>query len=127
MWILDDYSVQVKGKFICLIKPRVEILDLFQLLKEYYSLSTYSVCFFYNFYMIENLSQIIAERVQFERKKLHLSQEKLAERAGIHRTYVGMIERAEKNVTIYSLAKICGAFGITLFEFFNAKEFKDEK
>ena len=37
------------------------------------------------------------KKVRDERVKLGLSQEALAARAGVHRTYIGMIERAEKN------------------------------
>jgi len=38
-----------------------------------------------------------AKRVRTERKKIGLSQEAFAEKVGVHRTYIGMIERAEKN------------------------------
>jgi transcriptional regulator with XRE-family HTH domain len=48
-------------------------------------------------------------RVREERLKLNLSQEKLAERAGLHRTYIGMIERAEKNITLENIEKIAKA------------------
>ena len=40
------------------------------------------------------------DKVREERHKLGLSQEELASRAGVHRTYIGMIERAEKNITL---------------------------
>ena len=40
------------------------------------------------------------EKVREERHKLGLSQEELASRAGVHRTYIGMIERAEKNLKV---------------------------
>jgi transcriptional regulator with XRE-family HTH domain len=49
-------------------------------------------------------------RVRKERIKLDWSQEELAERAGVHRTYIGMIERAEKNATLDS--KIAKALNI---------------
>ena len=39
------------------------------------------------------------QKVREERARLGLSQEELAGRAGVHRTYIGMIERAEKNIT----------------------------
>lgn len=48
-------------------------------------------------------------KVREERKRLSLSQEELAERAGLHRTYIGMIERAEKNVTLLNIEKIAQA------------------
>lgn len=44
--------------------------------------------------------------IRDERKKAGLSQEKLAELADVHRTYIGMIERAEKNITLLNLEKI---------------------
>ena len=49
------------------------------------------------------------EKVREERHKLGLSQEELASRAGVHRTYIGMIERAEKNITLENIEKIAKA------------------
>lgn len=40
---------------------------------------------------------------------LGLSQEELADRAGLHRTYVGAVERAERNITIGSLVRLAKA------------------
>jgi transcriptional regulator with XRE-family HTH domain len=45
-----------------------------------------------------------------------LSQEALAEYAGVHRTYIGMLERAEKNVTIYNIERLANALAIEAFE-----------
>ena len=47
---------------------------------------------------------------------LNISQEELADRAGVHRTYVGMLERAEKNVTVLSLEKIATALNVPIEE-----------
>ncbi len=55
-------------------------------------------------------------KVRKERMKLGLSQEDLAERAGVHRTYIGMIERAEKNATLESIEKIAKALGVNKSE-----------
>jgi len=42
-----------------------------------------------------------------------------AERAKIHRTYVGMIERGEKNITLENINKVVEALGLTLSDFFS--------
>jgi len=51
------------------------------------------------------------QKVREERTRLGLSQEELAGRAGVHRTYIGMIERAEKNITLENIEKIAMALG----------------
>jgi len=53
-------------------------------------------------------------RVRSLRLNQHLSQEKLAEKAGVHRTYIGMIERAEKNITLANIEKIAHALGVQI-------------
>jgi len=58
------------------------------------------------------------KRVREERTKLGLSQEKLASRAGVHRTYIGMIERAEKNITLENIQKVCKALNLRIGNFF---------
>lgn len=57
-------------------------------------------------------------KVQMRCKELKLSQEQLAEEAGLHRTYIGMIERAEKNVTLVNIEKIAKALKISIPELF---------
>ena len=57
-------------------------------------------------------------RVQEIRKAKNLSQEKLAELAGVHRTYIGMIERAEKNITLCNIEKIANALKVSIKELF---------
>lgn len=54
------------------------------------------------------------EKVREERKKKGLSQEQLAEKAGVHRTYVGMIERGEKNITLENIEKISNALRVSI-------------
>jgi transcriptional regulator with XRE-family HTH domain len=55
-------------------------------------------------------------KVKEERQKRGYSQEELASRAGVHRTYIGMIERAEKNITLLNIEKIANALNITIIE-----------
>lgn len=59
------------------------------------------------------------ERVRFLRKERDLSQEEFAEKAGLHRTYIGMIERAEKNITLINIEKIADALEISTSELLN--------
>jgi transcriptional regulator with XRE-family HTH domain len=58
------------------------------------------------------------KKVREERLKRELSQEEFAERAGVHRTYIGMIERAEKNITLTNIEKIALALGIDIYQLF---------
>ena len=58
------------------------------------------------------------QKVREERARLSLSQEELASRAGVHRTYIGMIERAEKNITLENIEKVAKALGLKISEFF---------
>ena len=55
-------------------------------------------------------------KIRKERLSLGLSQEELAARAGVHRTYVGMIERAEKNITLTNIEKIAEALKLSIDE-----------
>lgn len=54
------------------------------------------------------------KRVRQEREKKNISQERLGELANVHRTYIGMIERAEKNITLTNMEKIAKALGSKL-------------
>jgi len=68
--------------------------------------------------MSKTTLQKFGDKVREERHKLGLSQEELASRAGVHRTYIGMIERAEKNITLENIEKVANALKIKLSEFF---------
>ncbi|MEA2065386.1 MAG: helix-turn-helix transcriptional regulator [Patescibacteria group bacterium] len=58
------------------------------------------------------------EKVKEERLKQGISQEELASKAGVHRTYIGMIERAEKNITLGNIEKMAKALKIPTKELF---------
>jgi transcriptional regulator with XRE-family HTH domain len=58
------------------------------------------------------------KKVKSERNKQNISQEELASRADLHRTYIGMIERAERNITLLNIEKIANALGIRINELF---------
>ena len=57
-------------------------------------------------------------KVQTLRKERNLSQEQLADMAGVHRTYIGMIERAEKNITLCNIERIAKALEVNIKDLF---------
>lgn len=69
---------------------------------------------------MKNINIIIkfGERVREIRKEKELSQEELAHKADLHRTYIGMIERAEKNITLLNIEKIASALEVNIKELF---------
>ena len=57
-------------------------------------------------------------KIQALRKERNLSQEQLADMAGVHRTYIGMIERAEKNITLCNIERIAKALEVNIKDLF---------
>lgn len=56
--------------------------------------------------------EVFGQNVRNLRVERGLSQEQLADRVGLHRTYVGMIERAEKNITLCNIEKLAKALNV---------------
>ena len=63
---------------------------------------------------MSDIARILGQRIRKYRTAKGLSQEKLAELAGCHPTYIGQLERGEKNATVESAEKISCALGIPL-------------
>ena len=59
-----------------------------------------------------HIREILALNMRSERIKKGFSQESLAAAAGLHRTYVGSVERCERNVSIDNIEKIAKALGV---------------
>lgn len=64
------------------------------------------------------------ERVRSLRTTRGWSQELLAEEAGLHRNYVGGLERGERNVSLVNIGKLAAAFGVTPSELLKGVEVK---
>lgn len=61
----------------------------------------------------------LGERIKQLRKEAGISQEKLAELAGLDRTYINSVENGKRNISIINMEKICIALEISLSDFFN--------
>lgn len=66
-----------------------------------------------------DILQKFGNKIREIRLERGLSQEELAHQAGLHRTYIGMIERAEKNITLLNIEKIVHALNTNISELFN--------
>jgi len=64
----------------------------------------------------DSLRAILAENIKAFRREKGLSQEELAEHCGLHRTYIGSVERRERNVTLSTLEVLAAALGASVPE-----------
>ena len=60
----------------------------------------------------EELTRILAANVRSLRQAKGVSQEELADISGLHRTYIGAVERRERNVTLSTLEVLASALGV---------------
>jgi transcriptional regulator with XRE-family HTH domain len=60
--------------------------------------------------------QLFAQNLRKIRAKAGLSQEKLAELAGLHRTYIGSVERGERNISIDNMERLAHALSVDIKE-----------
>ena len=61
----------------------------------------------------------VGKRIKQLRNRLGFSQEELAFRSGVHRTYIASLEVGRRNISVVTLEKIVKALEISLSEFFN--------
>ena len=54
----------------------------------------------------------LGKKIRTLRERKNISQEEFGKAVGVHRTYVGMVERGEKNITIFSLRKFADALNV---------------
>lgn len=70
------------------------------------------------------IKEILAENVREYRHINNLSQEQLAEISGLHRTYIGSVERKERNVTLSTLIFLSKALNVSVPDLLTKKESK---
>lgn len=62
--------------------------------------------------MKDEIALAVGARIRHIRKEHGLSQEELADQANLHRTYVGLVERGERNITVANIYKIAQALAV---------------
>ena len=71
-----------------------------------------------------DIKQKVGNRIRELRKNIKLSQEALALKAEVDRTYVTDVENGRRNVSLEILERLIKALNISVAEFFNSKEFR---
>ena len=71
-----------------------------------------------------NIKEKIGQRIRSLRKELNLSQEAIALKAEVDRTYITDVENGRRNVSVEILERIIEALQVSINDFFNDKEFK---
>ena len=65
---------------------------------------------------IQPAKKLFGERLRLAREDLQVSQELLADQAGMHRTYIGQVERGERNISVDNMEKLARAINTPLWE-----------
>lgn len=68
-----------------------------------------------------HLTAVLADNLRDFRQERQLSQESMAELCGLHRTYIGSVERSERNVTLSTLEIFATVLGTTVPELLTSK------
>ncbi|WP_010503540.1 helix-turn-helix domain-containing protein [Paenibacillus elgii] len=71
--------------------------------------------------------KMVGQRIRDLRRQTGLSQEELGEKAGFHFSYIGGVERAEKNITLVNLQKIADALGVPINDLFVYSKYTSNK
>ena len=75
----------------------------------------------------KDIKEILAENIRVYRNINGLSQEQLAEISGLHRTYIGSVERKERNVTLNTLICLAKALNTSVPNLLTKQELKYEQ
>lgn len=75
----------------------------------------------------KKITKILAENIRAFRNKKNISQEELADLCDLHRTYVGSVERGERNVTLSTLETFSAVLGVSVPELLTKRKSRDDK
>jgi transcriptional regulator with XRE-family HTH domain len=73
---------------------------------------------------MENIKQKVGERIKYLRNDKNISQEEMANTAGMARGFISGVETGKRNITVETLGKILEVLEINYADFFNDKIFK---
>lgn len=73
-----------------------------------------------------DIVRVFGTNLKKYRQRLGVSQEKLAEMSGLHRTYISDIERFQRSIALYNVQKIADALGIETYKLFMEEDDFDE-
>lgn len=75
---------------------------------------------------MSEILKLVGARIRDVRKSRGLSQEALAEKSGFNPSYIGFVERAERNISLINLEKIAKALNVSVYQLFSyVREFED--
>lgn len=66
-----------------------------------------------------DIKEAVGKRIKYLRNRIGISQEELADKADIDRTYITSVECGKRNISIINIEKLAKALGVTLSEFFD--------
>ncbi len=75
---------------------------------------------------MSRIAKAVGQRIRAYRTQKGWSQEKLAELCGCHPTYIGQLERGEKNATLESVERITAALGVSLSKLFEKLDGRED-
>lgn len=75
---------------------------------------------------MENIKQLFASNVRNYRHMKNLTQEKLADLSGLHRTYISAVEREERSISLDNIEKIANALNIEVYKLFKDQKIKND-
>jgi len=70
---------------------------------------------------------VFGKNLRFLREKKNISQEKLADLCGLHRTYISDVERGERNISLENIQKIANALQLGIIDLFEGTDAKKNK
>lgn len=76
---------------------------------------------------MQEFVKLFGERVKYYRKKKGLSQEKLSELCDLHPTYIGQIERGEKNASLETIMRVCKGLEVSPESVFEKLSYQQEQ